>query len=290
MNKDANYYFEEGLRLSEEGKQDEALDKYLSAAAMDYDNPSCYYNIGLIYKYKNNWEESFKFNKIAYDIDPEDEACRWNYAIAATALRDWAAARKAWADNGIKLEGDIGPINMDFGATPVRLNPDGDAEVVWARRIDPARARIISIPLHESGFHYSDIVLNDGAAVGTRIVDGDEYPVFNVLEIFEPSKFLTFVSEVELKDQTTCERLIEILEEENIVHEDWTDNFRILCKACSEGTPHEHKEGEEVETIKEWNDVHDIAIATLNVDESIDKLINTADKVGAKIIEIYKAE
>ena len=290
MENDANYFFDEGLRLSEESKEDEALDNYLRAAALDYDNPSCYYNIGLIYKYKNNWEESFKFNKIAYDIDPDDEACRWNYAIAATALRNWAAARKAWSDNGLKIEGDIGPIEMDFGVTPVRLNPEGDAEVVWAKRIDPVRATITSIPMHESGFHYLDIVLNDGAPVGTRVVDDNEYSVFNVLELFEPSKYLTFVSEVELKDQATSERLIEILEEENIVNEDWTDNFRILCKACSEGTPHEHKEGEEVETLKEWNSIHDIAIATLNVDESIDKLINAADKVGAKIIEIYKAE
>lgn len=287
---EAENIFEEALSLDEEGKTDEALEKYLLAASMNYDNPNCYYNIGLIYKYRNKWEESFHYNEIAYQMDPESEAARWNYAIAGTALRNWPAVRKAWSDNGFNLEGDIGPIDMDFGNTPVRLNPDRDAEVVWAKRIDPVRAKIISVPTHESGFHYSDIVLHDGASTGARMVDDIEYPVFNMLELFEASKFLTFVVEVEIKDHPTCEKLLELLDENNIVCEDWTENFRMLCKACSEGIPHEHNDSGENETVKIWNPIHDIAIATLDVDESVASITNAVMNVGAKINEIYRAE
>jgi tetratricopeptide (TPR) repeat protein len=287
---EADYLFEEALALDEEGKEDEALQKYLQAAALGYQNPSCYYNIGLIYKYRNLWEESFRYNKIAYEFDPEEEAYRWNYAIAATALRDWASARKAWADNGIKLEGDIGPIEMDFGDTPVRLNPNDEAEVVWTRRIDPVRAKITSIPMPETGYHYGDIVLHDGAATGGRVVDGIEYPVFNVLELFERSDFLTFVAEVEIKDQKMQEKLLEKLWQDNVVHEDWTESFRIICKACSEGIPHEHDDKGSIETVKAWNSLHEIAIATLNVDESEEKLLNAIKSVSAKLKELYQAE
>ena len=287
---EAAYLFEQALTLSDEGKEDDALKNYLRAIALGYQNPNCYYNIGLIYKYRNNWEASFRYNKIAYELDPDEEAYLWNYAIAATALRDWASARKAWAANGIKLEGDIGPIEMDFGSTPVRLNPNDEAEVVWSRRIDPVRAKITNIPMLESGYHYGDIVLHDGSSTGARVVDEIEYPVFNVLELFERSDYLTFVAEVEIKDQDLHKKLLERLRQDNVVHEDWTESFRVLCKSCSEGIPHEHNNEDEVETVKVWNSMHDIAIATLNADESEETLVQAVSDVGAKLKEVYQAE
>ena len=152
--------------LSDSGKDDEALRIYEQALALDPDRSTTLYNMGLIHKYRGNWQESFELNARAYELAPEDEAARWNWAIAATALRRWDVARRLWADNGIALEGESGPIEMNFGLTPVRLNPESDGEVVWARRIDPVRAVIKSIPFPESGFRYNDVVLHDGAAVG----------------------------------------------------------------------------------------------------------------------------
>lgn len=183
--KKAKRLHQEGQRLEELGEVDAAIDKYLSAIDCDPLKSESYYNIGLIYKYRGKWKESFEFNEKANEIDPTDEAARWNLAIAATALRNWTVARRAWKDNGLDLDDDSGPIEMDFGMTPVRLNPDDDGEVVWATRIDPVRARIESIPLPESGYRYFDIVLHDGAAVGYREVGEMEYPVFNALELFE---------------------------------------------------------------------------------------------------------
>ena len=95
--------------------------------------------------------------------------------IASTALRKWDDVRSVWKDNGINVDGESGPIEMDFGMTPVRLNPEDDGEVVWATRIDPVRARLDSIPYKESGFKHGDIVLHDGAAVGYREVGDNEY-------------------------------------------------------------------------------------------------------------------
>ncbi|AXI03615.1 tetratricopeptide repeat protein [Aquirhabdus parva] len=233
-----------GQRLSDEGKEQEAISAYLQAIELDPKKSESFYNIGLIYKYQNEWTKSFEYNQKAYSLDPSDESARWNLAIAATALRDWATVRQAWQDNGIALDGKSGPIDMNFGITPVRLNPDYDAEVVWATRIDPVRARIENVPYKESGFRYDDIVLHDGAAVGYRKNGNNEYPVFNVLELFERSKFSTALASIQINSEQDI-AVLENLFSKSVHHfEDWTKNVRTLCRQCSEGMPHEHHDSD----------------------------------------------
>ncbi len=156
--KKAQKFHDQGQALSDDGKDREAIDAYLKAIEIDPRKSESFYNIGLIYKYRGEWIKSLEYNARAYALDPEDEAARWNLAIAATALRKWDIARDAWKDNGITLEGGSGPISMNFDMTPVRLNPDDSGEVVWATRIDPVRARIDSIPsnLGQQANEYND--------------------------------------------------------------------------------------------------------------------------------------
>ena len=234
----------EGQELSDAGRTSEAIEKYLEAIACDPGKAESYYNIGLIYKYEGEWEKSFEYNWKANELDPEDEAARWNLAIAATALKKWDVARKKWKENGIRLEGTSGPIEMNLGMTPVRLNPDDAGEVVWATRIDPARARIESVPFPESGFRHGDVVLNDGAPVGYRQVRGREVPVFNVLALFEASIFETYVVHVSIEDPADLASLDRIFSESRSALEDWTVNVRTICRQCSEGRPHEHHDQE----------------------------------------------
>ena len=104
--------------------------------------------------------ESFAFNAQARKCDPNDAATLWNPAIAATALRDWNTAREVWRSLDILAEPGEGPIDLDRGST---------------------------------NFRFGDIVLHDGAPVGYRLnADGIECPLFNVLELFEPSSFATY--------------------------------------------------------------------------------------------------
>jgi hypothetical protein len=261
--KQAAALHEEGVALSEAGDDDGALLKYRQAIALDPDRSSSHYNIGLIHKYRNEWEESLRFSRAASELAPDNEAARWNLAIAATALRDWGTARQAWLAQGISLDGDAGPIEMNFGDTPVRLNPDGDGEVVWARRIDPVRARLLNIPYEQSGFHFGDIVLHDGAPVGYRMSGERECPVFNVLELFEASGLETFEVEVEAANEADMAALAQAFEAASIEMEDWTGNVRMLCKQCSEGAPHEHhdEDGE-----KAWSRTRKLGIATSDWD------------------------
>ncbi len=227
-----------GEKLYAAGDEKGALRSYKKAIQLDPERPETLYNIGLIYKYRRQWQRSLDFNARAYRLDPQDEPTRWNLAIAATALRDWAAARRAWRDNGLEIEGE-GPIELDFGATPIRLNPEGAAEVVWGRRVDPVRARIESVPLPESGFRCQDVVLHDGAAVGYRVVGEAKFPVFNVLELFEASDYSTYRAVVEAPDGDSTADLEQAAADAGIFFEDWTESLRTICAQCSEGTPHE---------------------------------------------------
>jgi hypothetical protein len=236
----AQKFHKQGEKLSDEGNDQEAIDCYMKAIEFDKEKSESYYNIGLVYKYQGEWEKSLKYNQIANQLDPNDEAARWNLAIAATALRKWDIARQAWKENGLPIGSETGPIEMNFGITPLRLNPDDSGEVVWGTRVDPVRARIDSIPYKDSGFKHGDIVLHDGAAVGYRKIEDSEFPVFNVLDIFEVSSYTTVIASVKVYSDEDLKILNEFFAETKHDFEDWTTNIKPICRQCSEGKPHEH--------------------------------------------------
>jgi hypothetical protein len=170
---------------------------------------------------------------------------------------------------------------MNFGRAPVRLNPDNQGEVVWGTRIDPVRIRIDNIPFLDSGFRYHDIVLHDGAAEGYRKFEKREYPVFNMLELFEASAYKTFVAEVEILNEEDIDKLWDIFAESPHDFEDWTTNTRILCKKCSEGVVHKHHEtGEE----PEWNPKRTLGVAVLENQKVTPLFKNWSKLTGAKLI------
>jgi hypothetical protein len=161
----------------------------------------------------------------------------------AEALARWEVARSAWRGAGVDVPPGEGPIDLPCGQTPIRLSPDGEGEVVWSERLDPARARLVSIPLTD--YCFGDVVLNDGAAVGHRKLGDRTIPVFNCLELLEPSTFSTWVVSIELAEQEpveapSLELLHELARDRELAAEDWSRSIRMLCKACSEGAPHEH--------------------------------------------------
>lgn len=277
----ANHLHEEGQELSSSGNDDEALRRYHQALNLEPDRPHTLYNIGLIYKYRREWRESFDYNLRAYQLRPDDEATKWNLAIAATALRDWDTARQMWRVCGIAIDGESGPITANFGWAPVRLNPDSNGEVVWGTRIDPVRTILKNVPLPDSGFRYRDMVLNDGAPVGTRISQGREYDVFNVLELFEPSHWSTYRVIVDTVTPEVLTALDTLAENFGLGFEDWTSSVRSLCRACSEGTPHEH-----TESMSGWIPRRRIGLSATER-HTIDELLRTwTNQTGGRVEEI----
>jgi hypothetical protein len=229
-----------GIELEEHGRHDEAILFYRQAHVADPSWSVPLYNLGLVFKRQKRWEESLEFNQRAAALAPDDDAAWWNLGIAATALGRWDVARQAWRGYKIPIPDGEGPIDFPCGFGPIRLNPDSEGEVVWAYRLDPARAELASIPLPESRHRWRDIILNDGAPVGYRQYGGQELPVFNALELLQASPFGTYVATIAMfGDREQIARLAQTAERLEGSAEDWTTSTKIICKACSEGRPHE---------------------------------------------------
>lgn len=216
------------------GERVPIFQKYLEENPQD---ANIWFDLGLAFKQMRDWRSCADANLRALEItsEPEDPAW-WNLGIAATALRDWTLARKAWRGYGIEISGEEGPVECNFGSTPVRLI---ETEVVWGVRLDPARVAIRNIPLRAPEFRWGDIVLHDGAPSGEREVNGRSYPVFDVLERWSPSEIPTLTVDVRCNSQSS-EALVDIFDSRGFAAEDWTANVRNLCKACSEGLPSGH--------------------------------------------------
>lgn len=235
----AQALLEKAIKLDESGEIDEAVGTYHKAIEADKQWSTPHYNLGLIYKYRGEWQLSFDHNKTAVALDPDSEAAWWNLGIAATALFNWRTAREAWNHFGMDLEISNDEINLELGNVPIRLNPDGDAEVVWCKRIDPARAIIYNIPLPISQHRFDDMVLHDGAAVGYRTgSNGEDIPVFNELQLLTRSSYSTYSVIAYINQQEDINRLNELCNSVRVEFEDWS-TIRFLCKQCSEGVPHE---------------------------------------------------
>jgi tetratricopeptide (TPR) repeat protein len=227
---------------SERGDLEEASRLFAGLLQHRPDAAHYHYMRGLAHKYLLDWRASLEHNLAALAHAPEpDEGALWNAAIAATALGDWATARRLWAERGLELPGEAGPIDGDFGLAVVRLHPWNGGETVFARRIDPVRARLLNVPLPESGHRFGDIVLHDGASTGKRAdSDGRMVHVFNELGRLVPSDFRTFVVFVHCARESDRDALADATAPGIGYIEDWTDSLVNLCMRCSYGTPHAH--------------------------------------------------
>jgi hypothetical protein len=249
-------------RASANGDPVEAERLAREVLAIDATTRWALFDAGLFAKRRRDWPEALRLNDAALAVhtDPEGDPAAWNLGIAATAMGAWEHARRAWATYGIELPGGSGRIDGFFGTAPIRLNPeprhlgdceleiDGarhDIEVVWARRLCPARAQIISVPFPESGHRFGDVVLHDGEPVGTRVIEGERRAVFNELALLERSASSTWLCTVDSCDEPDREALHQLFSDAGLAAEDWTANVQVLCRACSEGDPdpeqHDHR-------------------------------------------------
>jgi hypothetical protein len=121
----------------------------------------------------------------------------------------------------------------------VRISVDDAAEVVWCRRIDPARAVVQTVPFPSSGHRYGDIVLHDGAPNGERVANGRVYRVFDELERWRGSEIPTVAVRAKCATEADAQALLAAADVAGMPCEDWTASVRMLCKACSEGRPHD---------------------------------------------------
>lgn len=187
-----------------DGRYEDAGALLTRAADMEPWLSESWFNLALLHKFRHDWEQARAAGLRAVALLDREAGAPdwWNVGIAATALQDWPLARRAWQAYGLKVPGEGSPsgepLGMALGSAAVRLSPEGEAEVVWGRRLDPARIEVLSIPLPSSGRRWGEVVLHDGVPHGERtIVSADgatrAYPVFDEIELWAPSPVPTWV-------------------------------------------------------------------------------------------------
>ena len=205
------------------------------------------FDLALAHKLRRDWPAARETGRRAAELAGADEGepAWWNLGIAATALHDWPLARECWTRYGVDVPPGDGPPDGDLGQTPVRLHTsDGGAEVVWCRRVDPARARVLSVPLAGSSRRWGEVVLHDGVPHGTRVVNGAEWPVFDEIELWQPSDVAVQSVQVRVAAEADLDALQELADSAEVAIERW-DTVTQVCRACSEGlldqtARHEH--------------------------------------------------
>jgi|NGEPerStandDraft_6_1074524.scaffolds.fasta_scaffold84218_2 tetratricopeptide (TPR) repeat protein len=235
---EASHLNDLGLELTEHNKDAEAKQKFTLAIEKCPDYGTAWFNLGLAYKRSHEWAESARCFERVVDLDgTTGDPAWWNLGIAATALRDWTTARRAWTEFGIEIPPGEGELRMQLDTVPIRVGRDDFKEVNWCDRIDPARGIIMNVPHPATGRSWRDIVLHDGAPNGEREIDGHIVPVFDEIEVWEPSNIPTTMFEVELAEPEDADELKSLFSDQELVAEDFTTNSRVLCKRCSEGRP-----------------------------------------------------
>ncbi|GAA0798339.1 hypothetical protein [Spirilliplanes yamanashiensis] len=212
------------------------LEQAVRAAPDQRGSERLWFDAALAYKFLRDWPKAYELGReaAARSRRGAEDPAFWNLGIAATALRDWATARDCWAGYGLDLPPGTGEITADLGPTCVRIDTRDGQEVVWAVRLCPARARVISVPF-DPGRRFGEIVLHDGAPNGERVAGGRTHPVFDELLLFESSPTATLAATVTARTGDDLRAAAEAFQLAGFGAEP-LDSADVLCRCCSEGT------------------------------------------------------
>ena len=228
-----------GSSLREKGRLDEAEATFRKAIEADASSADAWHNLGLLYKYQGRWPESMECQGKAVELDPEDESWWWDLGIAATGAGDWSAARQAWKRCGVEIPAAEGEVEKDMGPAAVRVKGTAEVpEVIWAQRVDPARAELQGVPLPTTERRWKDVVIHEGVPNGSRGRSGKQFHVFDELRLFKPSGFKTYRVVSSIKPKEAGPALLESFQEAGLAASDWQSSVRFLCEICLTGVPH----------------------------------------------------
>ena len=181
---DHKQLFEEAERYGKLGDVYHAVKLYKRIIKLEPDWPAPYLALGRIYHQRREWKPAFHYFKKTVAFLPELREGWWCLGIAATALKKRRIARSVWSKFGLS--------QLPGKPEGLRLTYDNTFEILWMSAIDPAQARILSIPHPASGFRFRDEVLYERKPVGHHIVSNRRVPVYQELGIMKRSHYRTY--------------------------------------------------------------------------------------------------
>ena len=180
------------------------------------------YWLAKIYKQRREWKPCLHYSQRAVECDPKELEC-WEWmGLAAAALGRWPMARKAWMKLGFPYSLQEGIAEPQLGGIVVCLNEKTRPEIVWANRMDPARARLESVPQPSSGFHHQDILLIERAENMHHILGTHKIPVFRVIERLKDSRIPTFSVELHTQENSEVQLLAHLCHQQRLGFDNWS--------------------------------------------------------------------
>jgi len=199
-----------------------------------------YAQLGSLYKDRTDWKTCLYYSNKALLFDEEEMQAWTNLGLAATALKKWKTARQAWNHLGYEFkETDQSP-DFDLGTMALYLNPLTRPEVVWARRLDPARAVVISIPQPGSGHRYGDIALFDPSSEGTQVAGSQRWPAYRALQSLKSSPYKTFSVLLLEATPAQVDVLAQLCGQENLGFDNWSASTHLYLPPALRERPEFH--------------------------------------------------
>ena len=134
-----------------------------------------------------------------------------------------------------------------MGLIPVCLNSDTAPEIVWADRIDPARARIVSVPTAGSGYHYRDLILIDAEVSGYRVMQGQRHKVYNQLQVLRRSRYQTWTVRLSAVSVSDVNVLDGLCLGEELGFDNWSNMVSSTVRKNANQLPEYYNEGLELD-------------------------------------------
>ena len=196
----------------------EAADPLIRAAAAAHPGDTALrFNLGVVHKLAGEWAAARDCFSLVLRHHGDDKATRWNLGVVCTALADWAGARSAWTALGFTLP----PGEGDFGSPGEPTAVDLDSEVVWGRRLCPARVELRTLPMTPDGANFGDVLLIDGVALAqTAYPDGSEGPILPALAVIKRAG--TRTHQVTVDSPGRARDMAERLNQRGVPAADWS--------------------------------------------------------------------
>ena len=188
--------------------------------------------LGHIYKHRQEWKPTLYYNKKAIALAVDNQEAWWNVGIAATALNKRRLAKSIWTKFGQ-------PSRMNQ-LVSIKISYANQFEVLGARRMDPARARILNIPHPNSGRHYKDIILLDNHIIGYHSSGTQRLPIHDELGIYKASTYSTFSCILQQADEKAIQSLRQLCHDAGIGFELWSNASRAYTVKSADIIPEYH--------------------------------------------------
>lgn len=202
------------------------LCKRLARLAPDWSVPFAF--LCRTYRSRMEWKPTLHYCLQAVEHNAFDENLWETLGIAATALGEWETARYAWNQLGFHFKPSGEALHLDLGIVPVRLNPTTQPEVVAARRIDPVRAVIESIPQPSSGRRYKDLVLVENRVANQLYQLSKKLPIHDELQLLKSSNWNTFSVLLYTPSTADVDTLANLCLSANLGFDNWSNATRFF--------------------------------------------------------------